>query len=165
MPAEHRHDPARAAVPPYYPDTPVVRRDICGRMVSGIDFGPTVLSLAGVKVPTHMQGWPFLGDQAGEPRRYIFAARDRIDETYDIIRCVRDSRYKYIRPVGLFFAPEKPKEEPAMGMPAGGVILTAARPTHRSSALNGAVIIQTATIQVFIGIAIPDAPPVASGVA
>ncbi|MDH4241337.1 MAG: HEAT repeat domain-containing protein, partial [Phycisphaerae bacterium] len=32
-----------------------------------------------------------------KPREYIFAARDRMDEAYDIIRAVRDKRYKYIR--------------------------------------------------------------------
>ena len=219
---EDRHDPARAPLPPYYPDTPVVRRDIANyydlvtlmdmevghilkelqddglaantvvffygdhgrglsrckywiydsgihipllvrwpgkldpgtvndRMVSGVDFGPTVLSIAGIRPPRHMQGRAFLGAHAAEPRQYVFAARDRIDETYDIIRCVRDRRFKYIRnyqprkpygqymydmdrmptmqemrrlnfeawirqeklqgPMGLFFAPEKPKEE------------------------------------------------------
>ena len=36
------------------------------RMISTIDFGPSVLSLAGIPVPAHMQGIPFIGDQAGE---------------------------------------------------------------------------------------------------
>src|SRR5690606_19176025 len=27
VPVEERHDPAKAVLPPYYPDTPVVRRD------------------------------------------------------------------------------------------------------------------------------------------
>ena len=62
-----------------------------------MDFGPTVLSMAGVPVPEYMQGRAFLGDQAAVPREYIFAARDRMDETYDLIRCTRDRRYKYLR--------------------------------------------------------------------
>jgi len=66
-------------------------------LVSFIDFGPTVLSLAGVKVPAYMQGRPFLGTQKAPPRKYIFAARDRMDEAYDIIRAVRDKQFKYIR--------------------------------------------------------------------
>ena len=37
------------------------------RLISSIDFGPTVLSLAGVPVPAHMQGIPFLGDQRENP--------------------------------------------------------------------------------------------------
>jgi N-sulfoglucosamine sulfohydrolase len=175
-----RHDPAKAVLPPYYPDTPAVRRDWAqyydvitlmdkqvgdvlkqledegladntivwfwgdqGRglprakrwiydsglrvplvirvpeklrklampgnpdavkpgsenddLVAFIDFAPTMLSLAGVKIPKHIQGRAFLGSQKAGPREYIFAARDRMDEAYDLIRAVRDKRYKYIR--------------------------------------------------------------------
>ncbi len=67
------------------------------RLISSIDFGPTVLSLAGVPVPAHIQGRPFLGDQLGEPREAVYAARDRVDESYDMIRSVRTDRYLYIR--------------------------------------------------------------------
>jgi len=67
------------------------------RLISSIDFGPTVLSLAGIPVPAHMQGRPFLGAQAGEPREAVFAARDRVDESYDMIRSVRTDRYLYVR--------------------------------------------------------------------
>lgn len=74
------------------------------RLLSSIDFGPTVLSLAGVPVPAHMQGIPFLGDQQGEPREAVYAARDRVDESYDMIRSVRTDRYLYIRN----FYPDEP---------------------------------------------------------
>ena len=77
---------------------------VCDDLVSSIDLGSTVLSMAGVEVPWYMQGQPFLGEQKAEPREYIFAHRDRMDEKYDTIRCVRDKRYKYIRN----FQPEKP---------------------------------------------------------
>lgn len=179
-PGQQEHDPAKAPLPPYYPDTPVVRQNIAcyydkmtqldgqvqrildelaadgladstivwfwgdhgwgltrgkrwvydsgirvplivhvpkklrawagggapggaapgsvdGELVSFIDFAPTMLSLAGVPVPKHMQGQPFLGPQKAKPRTYVFAARDRMDETYDCIRALRDKRYKYIR--------------------------------------------------------------------
>lgn len=66
------------------------------RLISSIDFGPSVLSLAGIPVPAHMQGIPFLGDQAGLPRDAVFAARDRVDESYDMIRSVRTKDYLYI---------------------------------------------------------------------
>lgn len=165
---EQRHDPDKAKLPPYYPDTPLVRRDwanyadnitamdyqvaallkqleedgladntivffwgdhgrglprakrwvydsgikvplivrwpgkikpgmVDNRMVSLMDLGPTILSLAGVKIPQHMQGKVFLGDQQKAPRQYIFAHRDRMDEAYDMMRAVRDKQYKYIR--------------------------------------------------------------------
>lgn len=67
------------------------------RLVSSIDFAPTVLHLAGVDVPDHMQGRPFLGPNLPRPRDYVYGARDRMDERYDIIRMVRDQRFKYIR--------------------------------------------------------------------
>jgi arylsulfatase A-like enzyme len=67
------------------------------RLISSIDFGPTVLSLAGIPVPAHMQGIPFLGNQEGKPREVVFAARDRVDESYDMIRSVRTNNYLYIR--------------------------------------------------------------------
>lgn len=67
------------------------------RLISSIDFGPTVLSLANVPVPAHMQGIPFLGNQTGKPREAVFAARDRVDESYDMIRSVRTKDFLYVR--------------------------------------------------------------------
>jgi hypothetical protein len=66
------------------------------QLVSLIDLGPTVLSLAGLELPYHLQGQPFLGPQ-NTPRQYVFAHRDRQDIAYDMRRAVRDSRFKYIR--------------------------------------------------------------------
>ena len=65
-------------------------------LVSTIDLGPTVLSLAGVDIPRHMQGKAFLGEQAELPREYVYASRDRYDESYDMVRAVRDNQFKYI---------------------------------------------------------------------
>jgi uncharacterized sulfatase len=163
-----KHDPAHISVPPFYPDTPVIRKHwahyydlisamdrqvgqvlaeleedglaentvvffysdhgtgvprckrwmydtglhvplvvrwpgaleggtVTDRLVSFVDFAPTVLSIAGVNIPEHMQGTPFLGMAEGEPRKTIHAARDRMDSRYDILRAVRDKRFKYIR--------------------------------------------------------------------
>ena len=171
---EELHDPAKIKLPPYYPDTPMIRKiwaryydlitfmdkqvgDLLGqleedgladntivfffsdhglgvprfkrtlydsglhvpliirfpdryrslspvkpgkktdRLVSFVDFAPTVLSLAGLPIPSYMQGRAFLGSKAGPPREYVFAAASRVDEAYELSRCVRDKRYKYIR--------------------------------------------------------------------
>lgn len=67
------------------------------RIVSYVDFGATVLSLAGVKVPEHIQGVPFLGKQDGTPREYAYSFRGRMDERIDFCRSVRDKKYLYIR--------------------------------------------------------------------
>jgi arylsulfatase A-like enzyme len=70
---------------------------VSDRLLSTVDLGPTVLSLAGIDIPRYMQGRAFLGPQAAAPRQYVYASRDRYDESYDMIRAVRDSRYKYMR--------------------------------------------------------------------
>ena len=172
---EDRHDPAKATLPPYYPDTSETRRDWAnyydlitavdyqvaevladverhgiasntvvfffgdhGRglprakrwiydsgihvpliirwpgqikprtlredLVAFVDFAPTVLSLATCAIPTDLDGQVFLGPNRAADRKYIYAARDRMDEAYDRIRCVRDARFKYIRN----FHPELP---------------------------------------------------------
>ncbi len=205
---EQRHDPAKMIVPPFYPDTPIVRRDIAnyydnitavdgqvaavlqrleedglaedtivwfwgdhGRgmprykrwlydtglhvplivyvpekwrkhvrpdnpdavkpgsviddLTAFIDFAPTMLSLAGLN-PTsqpdrftpgqefnplqrpsrespaiarkRFQGQAFFGPHRSEkPRDYVYGHRDRMDETYDLIRSVRDKRFRYVR--------------------------------------------------------------------
>ena len=67
------------------------------RLVSFVDYAPTVLSLTGMPIPAHMQGKPFLGDKAAEARRYVYGHRDRVDEVRDLARSVRDGRYLYIR--------------------------------------------------------------------
>ncbi len=79
------------------------------RIVSFVDFGPTVLSLAGVEVPAGVHGSPFLGAQAGEPRRYAFMHRDRMDElNLETVRSVRDWRYRYVRN----YQPDRPYVKP-----------------------------------------------------
>jgi len=70
--------------------------DVVYDMVSMIDVSATVLDVAGVELPEYLDGHPVLGPRA-KKRDHIFAARDLIDEIMDHIRCVRDSRYKYIR--------------------------------------------------------------------
>ena len=70
---------------------------VSDELVSLIDLAPTLLNLAGIKLPDALQGRAFLGDQLTQPRKYVYGARDRMDERYDIIRAVRDKRYKYLR--------------------------------------------------------------------
>ena len=70
---------------------------VSDQLVSLIDLGPTTLNLAGSKMPEHVHGQAFLGANTPAPRDYVYGARDRMDERYDIIRATRDKRYKYIR--------------------------------------------------------------------
>jgi len=65
-------------------------------LIEHIDVAACSLKLAGIKIPGNVQGQDFLADDY-KPRKFVFAARDRCDETVDVLRCVRDSRYKYVR--------------------------------------------------------------------
>lgn len=67
------------------------------RLVSFVEFAPTVLSLAGIEAPGHFQGRAFLGAAAGTPPPFVYGARDRVDEAFDVARSVRSSRWLYIR--------------------------------------------------------------------
>ena len=69
--------------------------------VSFIDFGATVLQLAGVEVPEALDGVPFLGpgikSKDVESRNETYSYADRFDEKYDLVRALRVGKYKYIR--------------------------------------------------------------------
>jgi len=66
-------------------------------LVSLMDLAPTVLSLAGIKPPKHMQGKAFLGAYKDEKREAVFGSADRFDEIYDFSRSVIDGKFSYIR--------------------------------------------------------------------
>ncbi|MEA3226724.1 MAG: sulfatase-like hydrolase/transferase, partial [Planctomycetota bacterium] len=103
------------------------------RLVSSIDFGPSVMNLAGLKTPEYMQGQPFLGPNPPRPRKYVFGARDRMDERYDIIRSVRDKRYRYIRnyePLKTYYQ--------YMNMPEKGATMKEIRRVHAEGKLPSA---------------------------
>lgn len=68
-----------------------------GDVISLLDLTATTLWIAGVSRPVGMQSRIFLGDHPDPPRQYAFSARDRIDETVNRIRSVREVRYHYIR--------------------------------------------------------------------
>ena len=69
--------------------------------VSFIDFAPTVLQLAGVPVPSEMDGRPFLGDGISmnevNQRDEVFCYADRFDEKYDFVRSIHHQQYHYVR--------------------------------------------------------------------
>ncbi len=67
------------------------------RLINLIDLGPTVLSLAGVAIPEGLSGQPFLGTDQPLDREFIYGARDRIDERFDLVRTVRNRDFRYVR--------------------------------------------------------------------
>lgn len=76
---------------------------VTDRMVGFVDFAPTVITLAGARVPEMMEGESFLGKES-EPQKYIFGYRDRADDCYEMSRAVTDGRYMYVR----HFMPQLP---------------------------------------------------------
>ena len=78
--------------------------EVVDEMVSFVDFAPTLLSLTNIDIPGHLQGQPFLGKEQAPPRKYIYAARDRLDDEYDMVRGIRDKRFKFFKN----YQPEKP---------------------------------------------------------
>lgn len=69
--------------------------------VSFVDFAPTLLNLAGIEVPAHMDGVPFLGEGVDldevNDRDEAFGYADRMDEKYDPVRTLRKGKYTYQR--------------------------------------------------------------------
>jgi arylsulfatase A-like enzyme len=89
----------------------VVKPGIVTRtLVSGEDFAPTMLELAGVTPPKEMSGISYLRllkGEAFEGRKHIFAERgphggdggmkpDILASTFDLARCVRSAKFKLI---------------------------------------------------------------------
>lgn len=77
--------------------------------VSFMDFGPTLLHLAGLDISSEMDGTPFLGCDISleilNSRNKTFGYGDRFDELYAFTRTVRIGKYKYTRN----FVPYQPK--------------------------------------------------------
>ena len=76
---------------------PAMAGERTDRIVTFVDFAPTILSLTGIKIPEYMQGQAFLGAQQSAPREYAPAFRGRMDERIDMVRSVRDKKYRYVR--------------------------------------------------------------------
>ena len=71
---------------------------IDSQLISFIDFKPTLLSLSGINPPDYIDGRAFLGQYEDPMKRsYIHGGGDRFDAKRDMIRAVRDKRYKYLR--------------------------------------------------------------------
>ncbi|MDA7524195.1 sulfatase-like hydrolase/transferase [Verrucomicrobia bacterium] len=75
--------------------------------VSFIDFGPTLLHLAGLNSPKVIDGSPFLGSAitkaALDHRDETFGYADRFDEKYEMCRSIRKGQFKYIRSFQPFY--------------------------------------------------------------
>lgn len=89
-----------------------VREDL----VEHMDIAAASLALAGIARPATMQARDFFAADY-QPREFVFAARDRADETVDRIRSVRSGQFKYIRnfyPSRPYLQPNRYKDDKAV---------------------------------------------------
>ena len=73
-------------------------------LVCLMDMAPSVLTLAGLTPPDHMQGRPLLVQSDAEKREFLVAMRNRLDTRTQFVRSIRDKRYRYMR----HFFPHRP---------------------------------------------------------
>ena len=73
------------------------RQRLSNRLVSFVDFPATALRMAGVEVPRLLQGTPFLGAQTLAARKYVYGARSRADDMFEVSRSVFDGQFLYVR--------------------------------------------------------------------
>jgi len=102
------------------------------RLVSLMDLGPTILSLAGIAPPADMDGRAFLGEHATPAPRFQYAHRDRINSAYNFQRAVYDGRWHYIRN----FRPDLAPHPPIRGHEQAPALVDA-RTAFRTGTLSG----------------------------
>ncbi len=76
-------------------------------LVEHIDIAAVSLAYAGINLPRSMQAQDIMAPDY-RPRRAVYAARDRCDETVEHLRSVRTLDYKYIRN----YLPQRPHLQP-----------------------------------------------------
>ncbi len=92
------HVPLIVRWPKNFPAPPQIRAGGENNdVISLLDLTATTLAVTGIDRPPLMHSRVFLGERAEPPRKYAFSARDRIDESVNRIRSVREPRYHYIR--------------------------------------------------------------------
>ena len=72
-------------------------------LVMSIDICATILEAARIQPPVPLHGKSLFSSEVRE-RKYVFAARDKMDETHDSMRAIRSRDYKLI----LNLMPERP---------------------------------------------------------
>ncbi len=70
---------------------------VISELVDFTDLAPTLISLAGGELPSHLEGRPFMGNKRKEPVSHLFLSSDRSDNGIDMVRTVTDGRYMYSR--------------------------------------------------------------------
>ncbi len=70
---------------------------VSSELIDFTDLAPTLISLAGGKIPEHLEGRPFLGVKRSTPSTHLVLSSDRSDNGIDMVRTVTDGRFLYSR--------------------------------------------------------------------
>lgn len=62
-----------------------------------VDLAPTVISLAGGRIPEHLEGRAFLGKYRSDLSDHLYLSSDRSDNGIDMVRSVTNGQYIYSR--------------------------------------------------------------------
>lgn len=81
----------------------VAPKQVSQDLVMSIDICATVLEAAGIKPEVALHGKSLFSEEVKQ-RKYVFAARDKMDETHDAMRAIRSKDHKLI----LNLMPERP---------------------------------------------------------
>ena len=86
-------------IPEMYKDLSTwgVRCTVTDELVDFEDLAPTMISLAGGKVPDYMKGRILMGKDRSKPVDHLVLSEDRSDNGIDLVRSVTDGRYVYSR--------------------------------------------------------------------
>jgi N-sulfoglucosamine sulfohydrolase len=66
-------------------------------LVCLMDLGPSVLKMVGIKPPNYMHGRALLCQSDAKKRDYVVSVRNRLDIRSEMVRSIRDKRYRYQR--------------------------------------------------------------------
>ena len=66
-------------------------------LVCLMDLGPSVLTMVGLDPPDSMQGRALLCRSNAKKRDFLVAVRDRLDTRSEMVRAIRDQRFRYQR--------------------------------------------------------------------
>jgi arylsulfatase A-like enzyme len=70
---------------------------VTDELIDFTDLAPTIISLAGGEIPSHLEGRPFLGDRRAAPVGHLCLSSDRSDNGIDMVRTITDGRFIYSR--------------------------------------------------------------------
>lgn len=101
-------------------------------LVSLMDLGPTMLSLAGLKPPAGWDGRAVLGEYQQAAPLYLFGHRDRIDFVWNFQRTMFDQRWHYIRD----FRPDLMPRGPSHSFEPSAILQDSQR-LHREGKFTG----------------------------